>query len=188
MEGAHLPALRIGIVAGEISGDRLAAGLINALRERYPNLQVEGIGGAQLQQAGCRCLYAMERLAVLGIFEILPRYCELLRIHHQIQKHFLANPPDVFIGVDAPAFNLSLEKNLKKAGIKTVHYVSPTVWAWRPKRVYAVKKAVDLLLSIFPFEEEFYQKYAIKVKFVGHPLADAIPLHSDRTASRQVLG
>jgi len=183
-----LKSLRIGIVAGEVSGDGLGAGLINALRRHYPDLQVEGVCGPQMKQAGCHCLYDMERLAVFGALEILPRYFELRRIHKNLQKHFLKNPPDIFIGVDAPAFNISLEKKLRQAGIKTVQYVSPTVWAWRPKRAFAVEKAADLVLSIFPFEEDFYKDFSVKVKFVGHPLADAIPMETDKLAARQQLG
>lgn len=166
--------LRIGIVAGEPSGDTLGAGLIAALRKKIPALQSEGIGGPKMQALGLKSLASMEALAVGGLFEILPRLPKILAIRNRIKHHFLKNPPDVFIGVDAPDFNLPLEIALRQKGIKTVHYVSPTVWAWRPKRIHVVKKAADLVLLIFPFEQALYEQHHIPHVFVGHPLADEI--------------
>ncbi len=179
--------LRIGIVAGEPSGDELGAALITSIKKKHPDAIVEGIGGEKLIAEGCRSLFDMERLSVMGLFEILGRYFELLGIQNKIKQYFVENPPDVFIGVDAPDFNLSIEKYLKKHNIKTVHYVSPSVWAWREGRLKTIKKAVDLMLTLFPFEESYYQKHNIPVKFVGHPLAHQIPMHNDTTTARDIL-
>jgi lipid-A-disaccharide synthase len=166
--------LRIGIIAGEASGDALGAGLINALREKYSNLEIEGIAGPKMIQAGCKAIYPMDKLAVMGIIEPLKHLPELIKIRSQLGKHFLKNPPDVFIGIDAPDFNLGLEVRLKKAGIPVVHYVSPTVWAWRKGRIHKIKRAVDLMLTLFPFEVGIYKEHNISVKCVGHTLADEI--------------
>jgi lipid-A-disaccharide synthase len=183
---------RVGIVAGEASGDILGAGLIRALREHYPDLQVEGIGGALMEAEGCRSFFAQDRLAVMGLIEPLKRLPELLRIRRYLREYFLANPPDVFVGIDSPDFNLSLEESLRKAGIKTVHYVSPSVWAWRQGRIKKIAHAVDLVLTLFPFEEKFYQDHAssypnLRAVCVGHPLADSIPMQSDSAAARTAL-
>jgi lipid-A-disaccharide synthase len=175
---------RIGIVAGEISGDLLGAGLVRALKERVPELTVEGIGGPRMEGEGCRSLYPMERLAVMGLSEVIGRVRELRRIQSGLVDHFAAHPPDVFIGVDAPDFNLTLERRLKQRGIKTVHYVSPSVWAWRTYRLRKIKRAVDHMLVLFPFEADFYKAQHIPVTFVGHPLADTIPLDVDQAAAR----
>ncbi len=181
--------IRIGIVAGEVSGDYLGADLIQALKQQHPNqtLKFEGIAGPLMIEQGCEALFPMEKLALFGIVEILGHLPEVLAIRRQLLQHFISNPPDIFIGIDAPDFNLSLEKNLKQADIKTVHYVSPTVWAWRQSRVKKIQQSVDLILSIFPFEVEFYQKYQVPVCFVGHPFADQIPLQSDRQKARAEL-
>jgi lipid-A-disaccharide synthase len=169
--------VRIGIVAGEASGDQLGADLIRALHKINPNIVIEGIAGPQMLAAGCKALFPMDQIAVMGIMEVLKHIPEILTIRSKLRRYFLANPPDVFIGIDAPDFNLTLEEKLKAARIPTVHYVSPTVWAWRRGRIKKIARAVDLLLSILPFEEEFYQRHSnIPVKFVGHPLADQIPL------------
>jgi lipid-A-disaccharide synthase len=183
---------KVGIVAGEASGDILGAGLIRALREHYPDLQVEGIGGALMEAEGCRSFFAQDRLAVMGLIEPLKRLPELLRIRRYLREYFLANPPDVFVGIDSPDFNLSLEESLRKAGIKTVHYVSPSVWAWRQGRIKKIAHAVDLVLTLFPFEEKFYQDHAssypnLRAVCVGHPLADSIPMQSDSAAARTAL-
>jgi len=180
--------LRIGIVAGEPSGDFLAAGLIQAINRHQPELIVEGVGGDKLRQAGCHILFPMERLSVMGLSEVCGRVAELLKIRKKLKHYFLDNPPDVFIGVDAPDFNLALEKSLRKNGIKTVHYASPSVWAWRTYRVAKIKKAVDLMLSLFPFEADFLREHGISARFVGHPLADQIDMAPDKQDARRKLG
>jgi len=180
--------LRIGIVAGEPSGDYLAADLIRELRLRVPDVLIEGIGGPQMQAAGCSILFPMEKLAVMGLIEVAGRYLELVGIRNKLLKHFKTTPPDVFIGVDAPDFNIGLEASLHANGIKTVHYVSPSVWAWRQYRIHKIKQAVDLMLVLFPFEQKIYQQYGIPVCLVGHPLADRInPVH-DKADARTRLG
>lgn len=179
--------LRIGIIAGEMSGDLLGAGLIRALRERHPDAVIEGIGGAQMIAAGCRSLFPMEELSVMGLFEVLAHLPRLLRIRKSIVAHFLADPPDVFVGVDAPDFNLGVERRLKAAGIPTVHYVSPSVWAWRQGRVKTIARSVDRMLTLFPFEADFYRDHAVPVSYVGHPLADMIPARVDTAQARAAL-
>ena len=181
-------APRVGIVAGEVSGDRLGAGLIRALRERCPGARFEGIGGPQMTAAGCRSHYPMERLSVMGLTEAAVRYLELLPVRARLARTYLRDPPDVFVGVDAPDFNLALEGRLRRAGIKTVHYVSPAVWAWRSYRVHAIRRAVDLMLTLFPFEERFYAERGVRARFVGHPIADDIPRAPDQGVARRRLG
>jgi lipid-A-disaccharide synthase len=180
--------LRIGILAGESSGDILGAGLMSAIKRQHPAVRFEGIGGELMTEQGLDSMVPMERLSVMGLIEPLKRLGELLRIRKRVLQHFLSNPPALFIGIDSPDFNLGLEQQLKAAGIKTVHYVSPSVWAWRQKRVKKIKKAVDLILTLFPFEAKFYQAHGIAVLFVGHPLADIIPMHSDSAEARRLLG
>lgn len=193
---ADKKTLRIGIVAGEASGDILGAALLAALRqqaaEQYQAIQIEGIGGPLMLAEGCTSFFPQDRLAVMGLVEPLKRLPELLRIRRFLKSHFMANPPDVFIGIDSPDFNLNLECALREAGIKTVHYVSPSVWAWRQGRLKKIAHAVDLVLTLFPFEERFYRAHAaeyptLKSLFVGHPLADSIPLHTDTAAARAAL-
>lgn len=179
--------MKIGIIAGEASGDLLAAGLIEAIKARHPEAQFEGIAGPAMIKAGCRAFHPAEKLAVMG-FEALLHYRELKAIQDQMVQHFSANPPDLFIGVDAPDFNLTVERKLKEQGIKAVHYVSPSVWAWRQYRVKKIARSVDLILTLFPFEAEFYKQHQVPVTFVGHPLADMIPLKVDQAATRQGLG
>ena len=175
--------VRIGVVAGEMSGDLLGARLMAALSKRLPAVEFEGIGGPEMVALGCRSLFPMERLSVLGLTEVLGRYRELRAIRARLRRHFLENPPDLFIGIDSPGFNLGLEHALRRAGIRTVHYVSPQVWAWRSYRVHKIRKAVNRMLTLFPFEEQFYRTHGVPVEFVGHPLADEIP---DQVDMRQV--
>ncbi|PWK54324.1 lipid-A-disaccharide synthase [Pleionea mediterranea] len=178
---------KVFIVAGEASGDFLAAGLIRQLKTKYSDITFSGIAGPKMQAEGCVSVYPIERLSVMGIAAVLKRYRELSRVRKQLIAQLIADPPDVFIGIDAPEFNLDFELSLKQAGIKTVHYVSPSVWAWRPNRIFKIKKAVDLMLCLFTFEEPFYQQHNIKVACVGHPMADEIPLEQNTQAIRKEL-
>ncbi|WP_041446996.1 lipid-A-disaccharide synthase [Thiocystis violascens] len=180
--------LTVGIVANEPSGDLLGAALIRELREMLPDARFVGVAGPRMQEVGCETLFAMERLSVMGLTEVLGHLRELLGLRAELRRYFLAHRPAVFIGVDAPDFNLGLERRLRASGIKTVHLVSPTVWAWRPGRVKGIRRAVDLMLSVFPFEETFLRQHGVPATYVGHPLADEIPLEVDRDAARARLG
>ena len=179
--------MRIGIIAGEASGDILAAGLIHAIHEQYPDAQFEGVAGPLMIEAGCRAIYPAEKLSVMGLVEVLAHYRELSAIRKELIHYFIQNPPDVFIGIDAPDFNLTVEAALKEAGIGTIHYVSPSVWAWRQYRLGKISRAVDLILTLFPFEARFYENHNISVKYVGHTLADEIELNIDIAEARTKL-
>jgi lipid-A-disaccharide synthase len=177
----------IAIVTGEASGDLLGADLIRSLRQHYPNGKFIGIPGPNMLKEGCQPLASIDELSVLGFIEILRRLPQILMLRRRLSRYFIQNPPDVFIGIDSPEFNLDLELNLKEHGIRTVHYVSPSVWAWRKGRIKKIKRAVDLLLTLFPFENKFYDQHQVPVKFVGHPLADQIPLETSQDAARKQL-
>lgn len=180
--------LCIALVAGEASGDTLGAGLIRALRQQYPQARFIGIGGPRMLAEGMQTRVPMERLSVMGLVEVLGRLRELLRIRRELVGYLKAEQPDVFIGIDAPDFTLGVERRLREAGIPTVHYVSPSVWAWREKRVLGIRQSTDLMLTLFPFEEAVYQRHGVRVRCVGHTLADRIALQPDRAAARQTLG
>jgi len=180
--------LRIALVAGEASGDILGAGLMRAFKARHPAVDFIGVGGPLMQAEGLTPYFPMERLSVMGLVEVLGRLRELLARRKKLVADLIAAKPDVFIGIDAPDFNLNIELKLRQAGIKTVHYVSPSVWAWRQKRVLKIREGCDLMLTLFPFEARFYEEKGVPVRFVGHTLADAIPLEADRAAARAELG
>ncbi len=180
--------MKIGIVANEPSGDWLGAALLRTLKARVPDVRLVGVAGPQMQAAGCKSLVPMERLSVMGLTEVLRHLGELLRIRGELTRSLLAWRPDVFIGVDAPDFNLGLERRLRKAGICTVHLVSPTIWAWRAGRVKTIRRSVDLVLSIFPFEEALLRDQGVQVRYIGHPLADEISPQTDPEPARSRLG
>jgi lipid-A-disaccharide synthase len=178
----------LGLVAGEASGDLLGAHFIRALKQARPDLRAAGIAGPRMVEAGVDAIYPSEKLAVNGYVEVLRHLPELLWIRSRITRHFLRERPRVFVGIDAPDFNFTLETRLKAAGIPTVHFVSPSIWAWRPERIHRIKQAVSHMLVVFPFEEQIYRDAGIPVSYVGHPLADVIPLEPDTAAARGALG
>ncbi|HMW70363.1 MAG TPA: lipid-A-disaccharide synthase [Cellvibrionaceae bacterium] len=180
--------LRIGMVAGEESGDILGAGLISHLKRRYPDAIFEGIGGSRMIEQGFKSFFPQDRLAVMGFVEPLKRLPELLRMRKTLADYFVQKIPDVFIGIDSPDFNLHLEMILRNRGIRVAHYVSPSVWAWRQGRIKKIQTAVDLMLTLFPFENAIYERHHIHAVCVGHPLADSIPLDDQTLVARQALG
>jgi lipid-A-disaccharide synthase len=180
--------LRVALVAGEASGDTLGAGLIQALRRREPDAEFFGVAGPKMRAAGCEVWEPAESLAVMGLFDVLRELPRLWRLISQLRASFIAACPDVFVGIDAPDTNLRLARRLHRAGIPTVQYVSPQVWAWRRRRVHTIHESVDLVLCLLPFERKFYEHQGVAAEFVGHPLADAIPLAVDRAAARAHLG
>jgi len=186
--GRAAEPLRVGIVAGEHSGDQLGAALIAALRERVPQLECFGVAGPKMIAAGCEAWWGADQLAVMGLSEVLRHLPRLLRLRATLRGRLLAARPHVFIGIDAPEFNLRLARQLKQAGVRTVQYVSPQVWAWRQGRVRSIGSACDLVLCLLPFEAKFYAEHGVAAVFVGHPLADQIPLTVDRAAARRALG
>ena len=180
--------VRIAMVAGEASGDLLASHLISALKAKLPNAQFYGIGGPKMLGQGFEAWYPLEKLAVRGYVEVLWHYRGIAGIRRDLKRRLLADPPDVFIGVDAPDFNLALEKALKERGVPSIHYVSPSIWAWRGKRIHKIGAAVSRVLALFPFESPLYEKQGIPVSYVGHPLADMLPIDDGRIAARELLG
>jgi lipid-A-disaccharide synthase len=178
----------IALVAGEASGDQLGAALIRRLAERYPQAVFTGIGGRKMKEAGMDAWWDAEELAVFGLFEVLAHFPRLLRLRRELHRRLAALSPDVFIGIDAPDFNLGLEIKLRRRGIRTVHYVSPTIWAWREKRVRKIGRAADLVLCLFPFEPRFYQNHGVPASYVGHPMADQITADEDPASARGRLG
>lgn len=181
-------APRIALVAGEVSGDALGAGLIRALSERYPEAEFEGVAGPEMTAAGCRPLASIDELALFGLSEVVGEIPRLLRLRRRLYRHWTQRRPDVFVGIDAPSFNTGLERRLRRAGVRTVHYVCPTAWAWRERRVRKLRGAVDLMLAIFPFEEAFFERRRVPVRYVGHRLADELPLQPDPESARAALG
>jgi lipid-A-disaccharide synthase len=186
-EGAPGAMLRIGFVAGESSGDQLGAALIDALRARVPGLECFGVAGPRMIAAGCEAWANAEELAVMGLAEVLRHLPRLLRLRRRLVARFVAARPQVFVGIDAPEFNLGLAARLKARGLRTVQYVSPQVWAWRQGRVRTIGRACDLVLCLLPFETSFYASHGVHAVFVGHPLADQIALDPDRGAARRAL-
>lgn len=181
--------LRIAMIAGEASGDMLASSLISVLKQEYSGqIEFSGIGGRMMQQEGFKSWYDMETLSVMGYIEVVKSLPQLIKLRYQVLKRLLAYKPDIFIGVDAPDFNFFIEHKLKRAGVKTVHYISPTIWAWRYERIYKIKLAIDLMLCIFPFEEAIYHKERMAAKFIGHPMAKDIELDIDTNKYRMELG
>lgn len=180
-------AVQIGIVAGEPSGDNLGAGLINALKSKLPNASYVGIGGPKMRAAGCDTLYDMDQIELMGVDGLFGKLGDILKIRSALFRKFKNNPPDLFIGIDVPDFNIGLEYKLKKRKIRTIHYVSPTVWAWRGYRIHKIRRAVSHMLTLFPFEARYYEKHNVPVTCVGHPIADEIK-EPNKIKARAKLG
>ncbi|MDR3416741.1 MAG: lipid-A-disaccharide synthase [Nevskia sp.] len=180
-------AIRFAIVAGEASGDILGAALIRALRVRYPQAQFYGVTGPRMREAGCDSVAGIDRLSVMGLAEVLPKLPDILRLRRDLRRRFAGDRPDCLIGIDAPDFNLGLERGLRRAGIPTVHVVSPSVWAWRPGRVKGIARAVDLMLCLFPFEPKFYAAHRVRAVYIGHPLAEELDQPVSRDEARRRL-
>lgn len=178
---------KVGIVAGEASGDLLGSHLIRALKKHRPDIEFIGIAGPKMQSEGARSLFPIERLSVRGYVEVLRHLPGLLKIRSELAQFFLKTKPDLFIGIDAPDFNFGLEKKLKRKGIRTIHYVSPSIWAWRKGRIGKIRRAVSHMLALFPFEPEIYDQAGIPVTYVGHPLADILPMTPDKQGARERL-
>ncbi len=185
---ADVKPLRFGLVAGESSGDRLGAALIERLRAQLPDAEFVGVAGPRMRAAGCNAIADAEQLAVMGLFEVLAHLPHLWRLRRRLVRYFTTQPPDVFIGIDAPDFNLRLEHRLKNAGVSTLHWVSPSVWAWRRYRLGHIQRSVDKVLTLFPFETEFYREHGVPAECVGHPLADDIAVDQSVQAARSQLG
>ena len=181
-------SIRVAMVAGETSGDMLAAHVISAMRHKWPQLRTEGIGGAHMQAQGFDAWWPSEKLAVRGYVEVLRHYREIVGIRRDLIKRLNLDAPDLFMGVDAPDFNLDVALALRERGVKTMHFISPSVWAWRAERLEKIKVAVDHMLCIFPFEPAIYAAQGMAATFVGHPLAQVIPLQPDKAAARSKLG
>lgn len=179
--------MHIAVIAGEASGDVLGGSLITALRQRFPNAGFSGMAGPKMIAAGCEPIHHIDELSVMGFTDVLKVLPRLLKLRRNLVDHYLDVRPDVVVGIDVPDFNLGLERRLREQGIPTVHYVSPTVWAWRKGRIKGIKRAVDLMLTLFPFEARFYREHAVPVEFVGHPLADEIDPDADQTVMRRTL-
>ena len=179
--------MRIALVAGEASGDLLGAGLLHQLKQRFPAAEFAGVGGPRMRAEGMQVWHESDELAVMGLAEVLRHLPRLLRLRKTLHARLLEWKPDVFIGIDAPDFNLGLEKKLKRAGLRTVHYVSPSIWAWRQGRAKKIGDSADLVLCLFPMEPPIYERHGVNARFIGHPLADSFPLHPDRAAAREAL-
>ena len=183
-----MTGLRVGMVAGEVSGDLLAGLMLTGLKRRWPDLQAYGIGGPQMAAQGFEALWPHDKLAVRGYVEVLRHYREIVGIRRQLRDRLLADRPPLFVGVDAPDFNLDLEADLKARGMRTVHFVCPSIWAWRAGRIHKIRRSVDHVLCLFPFEPALLAQHGIAATYVGHPLADVIPAQADRAAARRALG
>ena len=181
------PRVRVALMAGEASGDLLGSHLLAALKQRIPRLEAFGIGGPRMQALGMQSWYPMEWFAVRGYVEVIKSLPKLLRVRREFKRRLLADPPDLFIGIDAPDFNLDLEMALRAGGVTTVQYVSPAIWGWRRERIHKIKRAVSKVLALFPFEPAIYERAGVPVAYVGHPLADAAPAEDGTAAAREQL-